>query len=297
MGTVEEWCFIYDMATSGGVYNGNMDSFGDVGDYSSLHVNSIVWLNAPSAANDSRPAGVFLHGTEGKCEESKEGWKEVEKIATEDFYVQDRNGGYVVNTSEKNNQGSYELLGSWASIYVYRGDGDHRYDRYRVTFKTATNDDRSKIHYRLVSAGNKYKTWEKPETVSYDDKNGARGNGRHLHRLNETSNDLLALPQYAGSVRCVRDKDAIKSVDNVINKKDITLSPSNSYRQEITITAVESWRVTNPGKKWVIVSPDNGGIGETKLVISSRNNSVKETATITIKFARGSEQTINVTQQ
>ena len=197
----------------GGVYSGTMDEFATVDEYSdwwynydgysSLQVNSIIWLNAPSHRANNRPAGIFLHGTEG---------------------------------------------------YRYKDD----------------------------------------------DNNGAKGNGRHLHELDETDTGLMALPQYAGSVRCIRDKDAVVSANNVISASNITLSSANSYSYKVTITAVESWRVTNPGAKWVVISPDNGNIGTTTITISSEvltSGSSPEEATITIQFARGSTKEIKVTRQ
>lgn len=189
----------------GGVYSGTMDSFAKVGgsNYSSLQVNSIVWLNAPSHYNDERPAGVFLHGTEG----------------------------------------------------YYTGYGD-------------TGDT------------------------------GNNGNGRHIHRLNEGGNSLLALPQYAGSVRCIRDKDAVVSANNVISAQNITLNRNNNYSYTVKITAVETWRVSDPGAKWLSITPAKGNIGETNITISSSApTSGSETATITIQFARGGTKEIKVTRQ
>ena len=189
----------------GGVYSGTMDSFAKVGgsNYSSLQVNSIVWLNAPSHYNDERPAGVFLHGTEG----------------------------------------------------YYTGYGN-------------TGDT------------------------------GNNGNGRHIHRLNEGGNSLLALPQYAGSVRCIRDKDAVVSANNVISAQDITLNSTNNYSYTVKITAVETWRVSDPGAKWLSITPAKGNIGETTITISSSAPaSGSETATITIQFARGGTKEIKVTRQ
>lgn len=186
----------------GGVYSGTMDSFAKVGgnNFSSLQVNSIVWLNAPSHYNDERPAGVFLHGTEG----------------------------------------------------YYNGKND----------------------------------------------TGSNGNGRHIHRLNEGGNSLLALPQYAGSVRCIRDKDAVVSANNVISAQDITLNSTNNYSYTVKITAVETWRVSNPGAKWLSITPAKGNIGETTITISSSAPaSGSETATITIQFARGGTKEIKVTRQ
>ena len=295
----DQWGMLKSGASSmtwlplGGVYNGDMESFGSVGGYSSLHVNSIVWLNAPSAANSSRPAGVFLHGTEGECRQTTS-WEPETRISTEDFYVQDDKGDYVVDSYKNNDSGTYQQQ-MYSSYFVYRGSGGFEGQHYEVTFRKRKGTDWFALRYSKVLAGGTYEGLK--ETETYKDSNGSKGNGRHLHELDETDDDLLALPQYAGSVRCVRDKDAIKSVDNVISKQNITLSSQNSYEQQLNITAVESWRVVNPGKKWVIISPDNGGIGKTTLKISSRDHSVRETATITIKFARGSEQTITVTQQ
>ena len=55
-----------------GIYNGTIKTFGRCGFFeggklpaSSLHMSSVIWLNAPSLYNSKRPAGVYLHGTEG----------------------------------------------------------------------------------------------------------------------------------------------------------------------------------------------------------------------------------------
>ena len=57
----------------GGVYDGTIDNFANVGDYHSLKVNSLVWSNTPVTVNIgsyyypnwvTRPAGLFLHGKE-----------------------------------------------------------------------------------------------------------------------------------------------------------------------------------------------------------------------------------------
>lgn len=191
----------------GGVYSGTITKFATIDSrngngFSSLQVNSIVWLNAPSHKNTNRPAGVFLHGTEGYRNNSKD----------------------------------------------YNGNNT--------------------------------------------------GNGRHLHRLDEGGSTLLALPQYAGSVRCIRDKDAIKSSENVINKSNLTWNTANGYQTEIELDAVESWQVSNPGAKWIAISPDRGSAGQDqKITITSTDKTQKGTATIIIRFARGSEKTITVTQE
>ena len=194
----------------GGVYSGTMDEFATVDEYegwynsygySSLQVNSIIWLNAPSHRANTRPAGIFLHGTEG-----------------------------------------------------------YRYNN--------------------------------------EDNNGGSNNGRHLHELDETDTGLMALPQYAGSVRCIRDKDAVVSANNVISAQNITLNSTNNYSYTVKITAVETWRVSNPGAKWLSITPAKGNIGETTITISSSAPaSGSETATITIQFARGGTKEIKVTRQ
>ena len=119
-----------------------------------------------------------------------------------------------------------------------------------------------------------------------------------MHRLNEEGESLLALPQYAGSIRCIRDKDAIKSSENVINKSNLTWNTANGYQTEIELDAVESWQVSNPGAKWIAISPDRGSAGQDqKITITSTDKTQKGTATIIIRFARGSEKTITVTQE
>ena len=258
-----------------GVYSGNMESFSDVGGFSSLHVNGIVWLNAPSAANTNRPPGVFLHGTEGQYDPDFNGHP---------YYKYDIMGGpYVVDEAKESSEGDYIRKQSWGNNYYYEYVGNEN-----------IKDDQTAYVVTFVKAD----WWGNYNYISGD--SGENGNGRHLHELDETDNNLLALPQYAGSVRCIRDKDAVISTNNVISASNITLSSANSYSYEVTITAVESWRVTNPGAKWVVISPDNGNIGTTTITISSEaltSGSSPEEATITIQFARGSTKEIKVTRQ
>lgn len=192
-----------------GVYDGTINKFGACGandngtPASSLHTSSIIWLNAPSFANKSRPAGVFLHGTEG--------------------YYDSKAGKDVV-------------------IYQHCG--------------------------------------------------------RHIHKLNETNNNLLAHPNYAGSIRAVVDKFKIDVTQNVIDKTDITLQSSNDYAMEVKVSSVESWQVVNPGAKWIHVTPDRGKEGETKIKITCEHDQAfsQSTANIVIQFSRGGQQIIKVTR-
>ena len=256
----------------GGVYSGTMNSFAQVGGYSSLQANSIVWLNAPSAYNPKRPAGVFLHGTEGKYDPNFGG--------TPHYEYDRRNGEYKVAEVKESAEGDYirRYNNDW---YYYEYVGNENIGNqtaYEVTFEK----DSSEGSYRYING----------------DSNGTKGSGRHLHRLNEEGESLLALPQYAGSIRCIRDKDAIKSSENVINKSNLTWNTANGYQTEIELDAVESWQVSNPGAKWIAISPDRGSAGQDqKITITSTDKTQKGTATIIIRFARGSEKTITVTQE
>ncbi len=206
----------------GGIYDGTMEHFGTCGTVerddgdpsgddkyrkpaSSIHVNSILWLNAPLMNLDNNPAGVFLHGTEG--------WR--------------KNG----------------------------------------------KDHASKINYIA---------------------------GRHIHSLSDDREILRALPNYAGNIRCVRDKFTHVADINTISASDLTLNSGNSYKQTVNVHSNTRWWVSSPGASWVKVSPDKGKTGDTDLTISCEAPTEESPALgpvyVVIRFADGTEQRITVTR-
>lgn len=190
-----------------GVYSGTIGNFADVDGFSSLKVNSILWLNSPVPNNvyqnnnsNFRPSGVFLHGTEG-------------------------NGGQRIN-------------------------------------------------------------------------------GRHIHKLNEATGNLLAKPDYAGAVRCVRDDKAIQSSSNEIENETVYLSGNNGSTTTTTITAYEGWEIIDPGASWVSMNPEEETVAaqtSKTTTLTFTANQANETGaerstTIKIRFNRGDIKTIRVVQ-
>lgn len=126
------------------------------------------------------------------------------------------------------------------------------------------------------------------------------GNGRHLHRLIETSNNLFAKSTHAGSVRCIRDTKA--SVQNAIQvPAEITLNAANGSSVNDYLTSItESWEVEDPGAMWFVMTPDQGGAGsrqEIKFTATSANTTgAVRQATLIIKFSDGTKKEIVVKQ-
>ena len=190
-----------------GVYSGTIGNFANVDRFSSLKVNSILWLNSPvpnnvyqDDDNKFRPSGVFLHGTEG-------------------------NGGQP-------------------------------------------------------------------------------NNGRHIHKLNEATGNLLAKPDYAGAVRCVRDDRAIQSTSNRIEGDIVYLNYAENSQTTTTITAYEDWEIIDPGASWVTVSPEEETVEAqdsktttlTFTATQANESDNERTTTIKIRFNRGDIKTITVVQ-
>lgn len=127
-------------------------------------------------------------------------------------------------------------------------------------------------------------------------------NGRHLHRFIETSNDLYAQTQFAGSVRCVKIQAAQDF--NELNEfpKEIYLGASVGSKETATIKVInETWEVVNPGAPWFYLNkysgdPD-GGVGQSLVFTASERNTGKSrTATLTVKTSKGFEYEIEVIQ-
>lgn len=130
--------------------------------------------------------------------------------------------------------------------------------------------------------------------------NSSSGNGRHIHRLIESSNNLYAKPSYAGSVRCIKDEKS--SIQNAIKvPESITLG--NYAGATITATLVsitETWEVIDPGASWFTMTPDEGGTGSAQTITftaAERNTGGARSAVLVIRFSDGTEKSITVTQQ
>lgn len=130
--------------------------------------------------------------------------------------------------------------------------------------------------------------------------NSSSGNGRHIHRLIESSNNLYAKPSHAGSVRCIKDEKS--SIQNAIKvPESITLG--NYAGATITATLVsitETWEVIDPGASWFTMTPDEGGTGSAQTITftaAERNTGGARSAVLVIRFSDGTEKSITVTQQ
>ncbi|WP_148372991.1 BACON domain-containing protein [Bacteroides bouchesdurhonensis] len=126
-------------------------------------------------------------------------------------------------------------------------------------------------------------------------------NGRHLHRLIENENNLYAKKTHAGSVRCIRDSKS--SIHNAIQVPDeIVLDYKEGSTVSGYLTSIsESWEVTDPGAKWVVMTPDQGTSGSQQVIkftATLENTSYSaQHAEIKIKFSDNTVRSIKVTQK
>ena len=80
--------------------------------------------------------------------------------------------------------------------------------------------------------------------------------GRHIHWLKDSK--IEAEAQFAGSVRCVRDREKTQWFENSLTK-EVNIKPSEGAQTTINIVSVNSaWRLVAPGAPWLKVSPDAG---------------------------------------
>ncbi|MCD8206475.1 MAG: hypothetical protein LUD72_00905, partial [Bacteroidales bacterium] len=163
-------------------------------------------------------------------------------------------------------------------------------------------------------------TYVTQASATWSDENGMPGSGRHFHSFADPTISTLANPSYAASVRCIVDKQRLDAASNVIYEADGTTeaagetfdlyqyggtaASSTTFELNFVIYSIESWQVSNPGAKWISVSPLNGntsdayGSSETLTVKYNSGTTsaptVGDGATITIKFLSGSSQTISI---
>lgn len=130
-------------------------------------------------------------------------------------------------------------------------------------------------------------------------------NGRHIHALlgTSTSDNIIAEPQQAGAIRCVRD---VKKDFSESNKApgDVSLGKSVGYATTKTLISVnDSWTIVDGGAPWFKISPDRGGLDKGKgqditfTTVQANNTGSNRTATVLIKFASEVEpRSFKVTQ-
>ncbi len=296
-----------------GIYNGSIDHFGRVGltdrmgngsepylPVSSLQTSSVLWANSPTQTNTNYPAGLLLHGTEGAYAPHHEG-------TTYQYAAGTVTAGVGIGSDV-----STDGEGYWTtSTTGTSGDA--------VGWWTGSVDYNSGTMYSGVTQGTWNSGTDDFTTASWSDENGLAGGGRHFHSYADTAPSTLANPAYAASVRCIRDKDALVHVDDkvldgngdevnavTLYQYDSTSGESVQDVIELSVSYVEEFEVTSPGAKWVSVSPSSASTtnasGDTETIKITYNEAYlpsnpPATATITIKFARGTTWTITVTYE
>lgn len=320
-----------------GIYNGTIERLGRCGistymgkdpnqntiddevfPESSIHGNSIIWLNAPSNADNKRPAGVFLHGVEGAYQpyDSSYGSDDPDSYITQarkdsKAYYWYYYGGYgganfgadPSDSAEATVANTYDD-GIWAQgerAYTSRGGEDSSGGSDGDNNNGGGNNgggNNGPGFSTMSYSGSDYITYASSYNY-WGDASNAGTYGVHIHALSETDIGRVAAPQYAGSVRCIVDKDAIVTTESSVDKTSIELSLSITS-VEVTLKAKGSWEVTSPGAKWITITPDQGsasssGITLTISVNSSYSVSSGDTATIEITISDGTVLTITVT--
>ena len=132
---------------------------------------------------------------------------------------------------------------------------------------------------------------------------GNTRNVRHLHKFIETSYDLYAQTQFAGSVRCVKIQESQDFSQLNEFPERIILDAAEGSKKSATIKVInETWEVINPGAPWFYLDkysgdPD-GGAGQTLVFTASEENTgAQREATLIVKTSKGSEYSIKVVQK
>ncbi len=306
-----------------GIYNGTMDHFGRAGltdrigmgsaapylPASSLQVTSVLWGNSPTPYNESYPGGLLLHGTEGAYAPH---YLSNDEMTTYQYSAGTYSGGPSEIATEGKGYWTTDDTGYSTTVSGYwAGTSEAGYWFGFGDFPTPTKD---------VSGD-----WVYDDDYWYDE-NGESGSGRHFHSFCEQEISTLANPSYAASIRCIVDKDALHVDSNKIYvdadletevedtvldlyQNEITEDHSgrefgrSDYEIDIFVYSLESWQVSNPGARWISVSPVSGNsTGESgkvdTLVIkyntSATEPSVGDKAVISVKFLSGVTITVTV---
>jgi hypothetical protein len=118
-------------------------------------------------------------------------------------------------------------------------------------------------------------------------------NGRHIHALLGTSSSdkIIAEPQQAGAVRCVRD---VKKDFSESNREPDPVSLGSSSGKSVIGTLIsvnDSWVITDGGAPWLKISPDRGELDKGKgqnitfTTVQANRTGNSRTVTVLIKFA------------
>lgn len=118
-------------------------------------------------------------------------------------------------------------------------------------------------------------------------------NGRHIHALLGTSasDNIIAEPQQAGAVRCVRD---VKKDFSESNREPDPVSLGSSSGKSVIGTLIsvnDSWVITDGGAPWLKISPDRGELDKGKgqnitfTTVQANRTGNSRTVTVLIKFA------------
>lgn len=113
-------------------------------------------------------------------------------------------------------------------------------------------------------------------------------NGRHIHALNE---DYVQVDRhYTSAVRCIKDTKKVNWES--VNSLTSTASVTKGGETTITITSVNgSWKLIDPGKPWLLVTPDKGEADKGRGTTITLKASAEATGSTTIKFQIEGEST------
>ena len=76
-------------------------------------------------------------------------------------------------------------------------------------------------------------------------------------------------------------------VENITVSEQSITSPIMGNTQIITVEASCDWTATTTADEWIIISPSEGGAGQTEVEITTLPNSEKEERTAKITFSTG----------
>lgn len=115
-------------------------------------------------------------------------------------------------------------------------------------------------------------------------------NGRHFHSLTDKSGWLKTEPHYTGAVRCIKDKKKVnwENANSLSSQAPVAKGGTTT----ITITSVNaSWKLIDPGKPWLLVTPDKGEADKGRGTTITLKASAEATGSTTIKFQIEGEST------
>lgn len=203
-------------------------------------------------------------------------------------------GGYFPTNYDSNSYTWFPLAGVYDPALMSKGDN--------ITYKFADVDNSNSLKVNSIVWTNtpiKYgkgdEAFRPGAMFLHGTEVNNSNNGRHIHRFIETSNDLYAQTQYAGSVRCVKIQ-ASQDFSNLNEfPKEVVLDAfaGSSITKQIKVIN-ETWEVVNPGAPWFYLDKYSGkadaGAGQNLTFIASEANpevSQRGPATLTIRTSKG----------